>query len=79
MNQTSLPIQANLQRAQHVIKCVMAKSNIMVEELQHTWSGCNNASLHMYDPHHATNVDAFKYFADYFERQEKNENNIIDQ
>ena len=51
----------------------------MVEELQHMWSGCNNASLHMYDPHHATNVDATKYFADYFDRQEKNESNIIDQ
>ena len=62
--------------ARHVIKCVMAKSNIVT---LHMWSGCNNKSLKMYDPHHATNVDATKYFADYFERQGKNESNIIDQ
>mmetsp|Transcript_12792 Transcript_12792/g.19299 ORF Transcript_12792/g.19299 Transcript_12792/m.19299 type:complete len:203 (+) Transcript_12792:503-1111(+) len=41
----------------------------MVEELEHMWSGCSNKTLHMYDPNHATNVDATKYFADSFARQ----------
>ena len=51
----------------------------MVEELQHMWSGCSNKTLNMYDPHHATNVDATKYFADSFERHRKNESDVIDQ
>jgi len=50
----------------------------LVEELQHMWSGCSDESLHMYDPNHATNVDATKYFADSFARHSsKKESELV--
>lgn len=38
----------------------------LVEKLKHQWSGCSDESLPVFDPNHATNVDATKYFADFF-------------
>ncbi|KAL7433364.1 hypothetical protein ACHAXM_003513 [Skeletonema potamos] len=40
----------------------------LVENLKHQWSGCRTKTLDMFDPNHATNVDATKYFADFFAR-----------
>jgi hypothetical protein len=32
----------------------------LVEKLKHQWSGCRTKTLDMFDPNHATNVDATK-------------------
>ena len=57
----------------------------LVEKLKHQWSGCSDESLAMFDPNHATNIDATQHFADFFVSRsidhhiEKKEMKLIDQ
>lgn len=61
----------------------------LVTDLAHHWSGCsglkpNGEPLDMYDPNHATNVDATEYFANFFARHsidiiEKKESTLAEQ
>jgi poly(3-hydroxybutyrate) depolymerase len=60
----------------------------LVEKLEHQWSGCRTKTLRsgktldMFDPNHVNNVDATKYFADFFSKHSMNqeaESKLVDQ